>query len=56
MSLWKRLLGRSEAPKPRMRICVECGMPLAEHKDWCSIRRGHIEMQMRAADPPSQPS
>jgi hypothetical protein len=49
MSLLKRLLGRKEPPKQRIRICVECGMPVAEHKDWCSILRGHIEMQRRAA-------
>ncbi len=49
MSLLKRLLGmRSEPPKPRIRICVECGMPVAEHKDWCSILRGQLEMQLRA--------
>ena len=46
MSLLKRLLGKtSEEPKQRVRICVECGMPVAEHKDWCSILRGQIEMQ-----------
>jgi hypothetical protein len=32
-------MGRGE-PKVRIRICVECGMPIAEHKDWCSILRG----------------
>jgi hypothetical protein len=49
MSLLKRLFGKSsEPPKPRIRICSECGMPVAEHKDWCSIRRGQIEMQRRA--------
>jgi hypothetical protein len=46
MSLLKRLLGKtSEEPKQRVRICVECGMPIAEHKDWCSILRGQREMQ-----------
>ena len=51
MSLLKRLFSRkaAEAP-PRVRICVECGMPVAEHKDWCSIRRGEAEMQRRKAD------
>jgi len=50
MSLLKRLLGKSnEPPKPRVRICVECGMPVADHKDWCSILRGQIEMK-RAAE------
>jgi hypothetical protein len=55
MSLLKRLLGQSETPKQRVRICVECGMPVGEHKDWCSILRGQIEMKLRA-EAPSQPS
>jgi hypothetical protein len=50
MSLLDRLLRKgNEAQKPRTRICVECGMPIAEHKDWCSILRGQLEMQARAA-------
>ena len=56
MSLLKRLLGKSEPPKQRVRVCVECGMPIAEHKDWCSILRGQIEMQLKAANPSSQSS
>jgi hypothetical protein len=47
MSLLKRLFGkRSEPPKQRIRICVECGMPVAEHKEWCSILRGQNEMKL----------
>ena len=53
MSLWKRLLGKSEPPKQRIRVCVECGMPIAEHKEWCSIRRGEIEMKLKASGAPS---
>ena len=49
MSLLKRLLGKSEPPKQRVRVCVECGMPVADHRDWCSIRRGHAEMERRKA-------
>jgi hypothetical protein len=49
MSLLKRLLGKSEPPKQRIRVCVECGMPIADHKDWCSILRGQIEMNLKAA-------
>lgn len=49
MSLLKRLFGKSDPPKPRVRVCVECGMPIAEHKDWCSILRGQNEMKMAAA-------
>jgi len=45
MSLLKRLFGKSEPPKQRIRVCIECGMPLAEHKDWCSIYRAQIEMK-----------
>jgi len=49
MSFFKRLWNKgNEAPKVRIRICVECGMPIAEHKDWCSILRGQIEMKARA--------
>lgn len=51
MSFLKRLLGQTEAPKPRVRVCVECGMPIAEHKDWCSILRGQIEMKARSDEP-----
>ncbi len=50
MSFLNRLLGRNaQASKPRVRICVECGMPIAEHKEWCSILKGHQEMKLRAA-------
>jgi hypothetical protein len=45
MSFLKRLFGKPEPPKTRVRICVECGMPVAEHKEWCSILRGQIEMK-----------
>jgi hypothetical protein len=48
VSFLKRLLGRDEPPKQRVRVCVECGMPVAEHKNWCSILRGQIEMKQRA--------
>jgi hypothetical protein len=47
MSLLKRLLGRNEPPKVRIRVCVECGMPVAEHKEWCSILRAQLEMKAR---------
>ena len=49
VSFLKRLLGRDEPPKPRVRVCVECGMPVAEHKNWCSILRGQIEMQNKTS-------
>ncbi len=49
MSFFKRLLGSAEAPKPRVQVCVECGMPVADHKDWCSIRRGQIDMERASA-------
>ena len=51
MSFLKRLFS-SKTPEPtqRVRICVECGMPVADHRDWCSIRRGHAEMERRKAE------
>jgi hypothetical protein len=46
--------GNGETPK-RVRVCVECGMPVAEHKDWCSIYRTQQAMdQKRAALAASQ--
>ena len=54
MSFLKRLLGKNEPPKPRVRICAECGMPVADHKEWCSILRGQNEMKLRAAGAPAQ--
>jgi hypothetical protein len=46
--------GKTEPQKPRVRICVECGMPVAEHKDWCSIYRGQQEMNAKAAQRASE--
>jgi hypothetical protein len=48
MSLFKRLFGKEEAPKQRVRVCVECGMPVADHKNWCSILQGQREMERAA--------
>jgi hypothetical protein len=50
MSLFDKLLGRKGEPRQRVRICVECGMPVAEHKDWCSILRGQKQMAERGAE------
>jgi hypothetical protein len=55
MSLLKRLFGKSsEPPKQRVRVCVECGMPVAQHKDWCSILRGQLEMQRNGSESASR--
>jgi hypothetical protein len=54
MSLLKRLFGKNEPPKQRVRVCVECGMPVAEHKEWCSILRGQREMQRNGNEPESR--
>jgi hypothetical protein len=50
MSFLNRLLGKSEAPKQRVQVCVECGMPVADHKQWCSILQGQNEMKQKAAE------
>jgi hypothetical protein len=48
MTFWKRMLGFSETqPSNRVRICPECGMAVAEHKDWCSIFRARQAMERR---------
>ena len=48
MSFLNRLLGKSEPPKQRVQVCVECGMPVADHKQWCSILQGQNEMKLKA--------
>jgi hypothetical protein len=50
MTILQKLFSRKpETPRQRVRICVECGMPVAEHKDWCSILRGQKELDAKAA-------
>jgi hypothetical protein len=49
MSFLDKLLFRKTKPRQRVRICVECGMPIAEHKDWCSIFRTQQELDRKAA-------
>jgi hypothetical protein len=49
MTLLDRLFGRKAQPRQRVRICVECGMPVADHKDWCSILRTQQEMDRKTA-------
>jgi len=50
MSVFSKLFGGKTEPPKRVRVCVECGMPVAEHKDWCSILRGQQEMDRKAAE------
>ena len=49
MTFFQKLFSRKPQPGQRVRVCVECGMPVAEHKDWCSILRGQQEMERKAA-------
>jgi hypothetical protein len=49
VSFLKKLFSRKSEPVQRTRVCVECGMPVGEHKDWCSILRGQRELELRAA-------
>jgi len=49
MGIIQKLFSKKTDPaKPRVRVCVECGMPVAEHKDWCSIFRTQQEMDSKA--------
>ena len=43
MTILKKIFSRKPATQ-RVRVCVECGMPIAEHKSWCSIFRTRQEM------------
>jgi len=48
MTFLQKLFSQKSEPKARVRVCVECGMPVAEHKDWCSIYRTQREMDSKA--------
>ena len=48
MSLFDKLFSRKTQLGQRIRICVECGMPIADHKDWCSIFRTQQELDRKA--------
>ena len=48
MAFWGKLFSRKAEPRQRVRVCIECGMPVAEHKDWCSILRTQQEMDRKA--------
>jgi len=53
MTLWQKLFSRKPS-RQRVRICVECGMPVAEHKMWCSIFRTLQERQQKAGRPAAE--
>ena len=53
MSFLKKIFG-SKKPTQRVRICVECGMPVEEHKEWCSIVKNRAAME--AEQTPQQAS
>ena len=48
MTFLQKVFSRKPQPGQRVRICVECGMPIAEHKDWCSILRTQREYDQKA--------
>lgn len=50
MSFLNRLLGKADTPKQRVQVCVECGMPVADHKQWCSILQVQNEMKLKASE------
>ena len=49
MTFLQKLFNRKPQPVQRVRVCIECGMPVAEHKDWCSIFRTKQEYERKAA-------
>jgi hypothetical protein len=51
MSFLNKLLGRNTPQPARVRVCVECGMPVDQHKDWCAIHRTRQEMESKQSQP-----
>lgn len=56
MSLIRKMFGRSEEPKARVRVCIECGMPVDQHKPWCAIDQMRREQQKQAGGPEERAS
>ena len=56
MTILRKLLGLKREPVKRVRICQECGMPVAEHKEWCSILRTMQALEQRKGAPSPAPS
>ena len=54
MSFLKKLLGRTPEPTARVRVCIECGMPVEKHAAWCAIYRTQQEMDAKRAPTDSQ--
>jgi len=50
MSILKKLLGRGDETKQRVRVCIECGMPLDDHREWCAILQTRLEMERKGAE------
>ena len=48
MSVFSKLFSVNKKARPRVRVCVEYGMPVADHKDWCSIYRTLQEREAAA--------
>lgn len=55
MSILGKLFGRGKEPKARVRVCVECGMPVEAHKDWCAILQTRLEMERKQGQAPTSP-
>ena len=47
MTFFQKLFSRKSEPVKRVHVCVECGMPVADHKEWCSIYRTQQEMAQK---------
>jgi hypothetical protein len=56
MSFLGKLFGQKPEAKKRVRICVECGMPVEQHKDWCAILKGQKAMAAEGRGPAGAPS
>ena len=54
MSFLKKLLGRTPEPTARVRVCIECGMPVEKHAAWCAIYRTQQEMDAKRSAGESQ--
>jgi len=50
MSLIQKLFSRKPSTTTRVRVYVECGMPVESHANWCAILRTQQEMDLKRAE------
>jgi len=50
MDFIKKLFLGKRQPTQRIQVCRQCGMPVGEHKEWCSVYRMLQDTEQRTVE------